>query len=285
MLSRLTLLACLLVYLPQNLFAVEDLIFYSGFEQSGSLAAPSGLSALASSSTSIDLTWTDNTSTESGFTIEYSQDGSNWLAEADVSADVTTYSDSGLIPATTYYYRVLAFDSGTNSAWSNVSSATTSQSDPTQWVDYVAFGDSYGAGEVFGTYLKTHVDDGDFQQFTEKVSGGKQKDQTTFMGHLWRFDIGSGDSITVHANAWQSVSSDGDNFVFSWSDDNINYTDMFIVSSQSTLNMDSGTIPNSVSGPVWIRVIDTERTPGNFRSRDSLFVDHLYIRVTQTGPP
>jgi hypothetical protein len=35
MLSRLTMLFFLLVHLPQNLFAVEDPIFYSGFESTG----------------------------------------------------------------------------------------------------------------------------------------------------------------------------------------------------------------------------------------------------------
>ena len=340
-----------------------------------SLSAPSGLVAISASSTSIDLTWADNSTTEDGFTIDHSDDGSTWAFEADVGVDVTAYGDTGLTPGTTHYYRVRAFETSTNSGWSNTANATTDQVAPaaptgltataqsqTQidltWadnannednyrvdrstdgvnfsplislpadsiaysntglaasqtyfyqvvavnavgsaasdtasattdappplVDYVAYGDQFGSGEVFGTYADTHTDDGNYQYFTEKVSGGKKQDRTTYMGHFWRFDIVGGDQITVITNAWRSATSDNDNFVFAWSDDNINYHDLFTVDSEADNITYSGTIPNTVSGPVWIRVIDTDRTGGNSRSRDSLFVDHLYIRVVRDGPP
>jgi len=287
MLSRLTLLACLLVYMPQDLSAVEDLIFESSFEGSDPLPlpAPSELIVSASSTTVIDLVWTDNASTETGFTVEHSTDGSNWTSEADVGADVTVYSDTALSPASTHYYRVRAFDAARNSNWSNVSNATTNPLDTPSPVDYVAFADQLGSGEVFGTFEKTHFDDADVQQFTEKLSGGMPRNETTFMGHFWKFNIEYGDVITVFANAWQSASSDDDNFLFSWSEDDLIYNDLFILSSQNSSNVDSGSIPNFVSGPLWIRVIDTDRTPGNNKSRDSLFVDHLFIRVAFTGPP
>jgi hypothetical protein len=40
---------------------------------------------------------------------------------------VTTYSDTGLQAATTYYYRVAAFNGNGSSAFSNIASATTNQ--------------------------------------------------------------------------------------------------------------------------------------------------------------
>ena len=58
--------------------------------------------------------------------------------------------------------------------------------------------------------MNTHVDDGTVQWIEEKVSGGKKKDRTTFMGHFWEFNISSGDEIRVLANAYQSASSDDD---------------------------------------------------------------------------
>jgi hypothetical protein len=96
-------------------------------------AAPSGLSAAAVFSSVIDLTWTDNSGNQTNFNIERSGDGVNFDPLASVGADVTNYSDSGLSPSTTYWYRVNAENSAGNSTWSNTASATTldDTSDPT----------------------------------------------------------------------------------------------------------------------------------------------------------
>ncbi|NJM16740.1 MAG: carbohydrate-binding protein, partial [Bacteroidales bacterium] len=44
---------------------------------------------------------------------------------ATVGADVTAYSNTGLTASTTYYYRVVAYNSAGNSAYSNEANATT----------------------------------------------------------------------------------------------------------------------------------------------------------------
>jgi Leucine-rich repeat (LRR) protein len=87
--------------------------------------------ALAATPTSaqIDLSWTDNSSDETAFSIERSADGStNWTEIGTVSADVTTYSDTTVACSETHYYRVRAYRSGdtTYSDYSNVISATSS---------------------------------------------------------------------------------------------------------------------------------------------------------------
>jgi hypothetical protein len=51
--------------------------------------------------------------------------GNSFSQLATVGANVTTYSDTGLNRATTYYYRVRAYNAGGNSAYSNIASATT----------------------------------------------------------------------------------------------------------------------------------------------------------------
>lgn len=89
-------------------------------------AAPSGLSAMATSSSTIDLAWSDNSSDESGFAIQRSTDGSTWSPLATVAADVATYTDTGLASNTTYWYRVNAHNDAGASAWSLPASATTS---------------------------------------------------------------------------------------------------------------------------------------------------------------
>lgn len=88
-------------------------------------AAPSSLTATAVSSSQIDLGWTDNSSDEDGFEIEWSPDGSNFSLLATAGAGVTSFSDSGLDPSMTYYYRVFAYNANGDSAFSNTASATT----------------------------------------------------------------------------------------------------------------------------------------------------------------
>jgi acid phosphatase type 7 len=93
-------------------------------------AAPGGLVATTISSNQINLSWADNSSDEGGFTIEQSSDAITFTQIASVTANVTVRSVTGLSPATTYHYRVRAFNSAGVSAYSNVASATTSQSTP-----------------------------------------------------------------------------------------------------------------------------------------------------------
>jgi len=98
-------------------------------------SAPSGLTATASSSSVINLSWTADTapanctisgynvfrSTTSGFT----PSSSNQIASGVTS---TSYSSTGLTASTTYYYKIEAVDSDGTSAASSQASATTSSS-------------------------------------------------------------------------------------------------------------------------------------------------------------
>jgi len=82
--------------------------------------APSSLSATSSACDQIDLSWTDNSDNEDGFEIE--RDG---FFLTTVNANVTSYSDTGLLENTTYSYRVRAYNDIGGSGYSNTDSATT----------------------------------------------------------------------------------------------------------------------------------------------------------------
>jgi predicted phage tail protein len=71
------------------------------------------------------LQWTDNSTTEDGFKLYRSLDGVDFSRTATLGPNVTTYSNTGRPAGTTYYYRVVAYNSSGNSAFSNIATATT----------------------------------------------------------------------------------------------------------------------------------------------------------------
>ena len=88
--------------------------------------APSALSCLAISATQINLSWRDNSTTESGFILQRAlSSGGPWSQVGTTGANVTSFANGGLSPATTYYYRVCAYNSRGRSSYSTVASATT----------------------------------------------------------------------------------------------------------------------------------------------------------------
>ena len=87
---------------------------------------PSDLSASTASDIQIELNWTDASSYETGFKIERKTGtGGSWGQIAIVGSNTTGYSDTGLSPNTTYYYRVRAYTEHVNSGYSNTASTTT----------------------------------------------------------------------------------------------------------------------------------------------------------------
>ncbi|MBP7866306.1 MAG: fibronectin type III domain-containing protein [Acidobacteria bacterium] len=90
-------------------------------------AAPSGLSASAASTSQINLTWSDNSTNETGFKLERKTgSGGAWSQVATPGAGVTSYANTGLAASTTYYYRIRATNASGDSAYSNEANATTS---------------------------------------------------------------------------------------------------------------------------------------------------------------
>jgi len=89
--------------------------------------APTGLVATATSSSSINLTWTDNSSDESNFVVQRSTtSGSGFATIATLGSNITSYADTtGLSVSTTYYYQVYATNSAGDSGFSNGAFATT----------------------------------------------------------------------------------------------------------------------------------------------------------------
>jgi hypothetical protein len=79
------------------------------------------------STTQINLSWTDNSNNETGFSIERCTGNSctNFAQIATVGANVASFPNTGLTKNTWYRYRVRAFNASGNSAYSNIAQVKT----------------------------------------------------------------------------------------------------------------------------------------------------------------
>lgn len=99
-------------------------------------AAPTNLTAEVQNRVQIDapspfsqvaLTWQDNANNETGFTVEKCSGVgcTNFATLASVGANVTTYTDTAVDANTSYTYRVFAFNTDWNSAYTNEVTVST----------------------------------------------------------------------------------------------------------------------------------------------------------------
>lgn len=119
----------------QETYQLTDLSydFFCSTSTSSVPAAPAelkgSLSSSSSSSTQVTLSWSDNSTNETGFKIERKVNGGSFSELVIVNDNVTSYIDNGLELNTSYTYRIIAFnDAGNSLAYSNEVSITTSQS-------------------------------------------------------------------------------------------------------------------------------------------------------------
>lgn len=127
-------------------------------------AAANGLTATATSSSQIDLTWSDNSSNETGFIIERSPNGTgSWSQVGTAAQNATSFNNTGLSGNVTYYYRVTAVNVNVKSAPSNTANALTYPSTPSNLVATaigsaridLSWTDSSGAPSDFKIQRKT----------------------------------------------------------------------------------------------------------------------------------
>jgi len=84
------------------------------------LAAPSNLTGTEGETGILNLTWTDNSSTETGFYLERKDgDGSSFIIHKILGPNLISFSDSNLTPGQYYAYRLKAFTGIVESNYSN----------------------------------------------------------------------------------------------------------------------------------------------------------------------
>lgn len=224
----------------------------------------------AVSATSISMTATTATD-PSG--VEYYFDcvssgcnDSGWQASAE-------YIDTDLIPNTSYTYTVKARDMSSNLNQTTVSSEAAATTLEAADIDFVAEGDIPIQGSVDGNYEYTHSDNGIYERLTEVVKNGRW----SVLEHKWTFNITGSASVIFKVQAYKSQNTEGDDFSFSYSMDNLTFTNMLVVSNtQDDGNYQNYELPSYTSGKIYIRVMDTDRSKGN-TSLDTLFIDAMFI--------
>jgi len=104
--------------------------------------SPSTLTGTAISYSQINLLWQDNSNNEDGFEIWRSINGLTYTLIATLISNENSYSESGLTPYNTYYYRICAFNTvGDRSAYSNEITIVVKLF----WID-IAVGTDYSLG-------------------------------------------------------------------------------------------------------------------------------------------
>jgi PKD repeat protein len=139
-------------------------------------------------------------------------------------------------------------------------------------------------GNVSGDYIDTRASDNVREAITEVQYTGHPRKTYSYLEHRWTFNVPSSTTVTFYLEAYRPASADGDNFVFAYSTDGSVYNNLVTVAS-ATEQVYSASLPASVSGTVYVRVLDTDRTWGNL-DLDTVYIDEMYFETeTVAGPP
>jgi hypothetical protein len=87
-------------------------------------AQPTGLEATALGEYAIGVAWTDNSSTEEGYIIEWNPGGEGWTTLDKLDPDTVSYKIGRLKEGVSYGFRVFAYNSNGESLRSNEDYAT-----------------------------------------------------------------------------------------------------------------------------------------------------------------
>jgi hypothetical protein len=134
-----------------------------------------------------------------------------------------------------------------------------------------------------GSYASTANSDNAYEAIRE-IRQGNASTGKSLLEHKWTINVTGGSDVSFHVEAYRTANSEGDNFVFAYSTDNVTYTNLLTVTKTADDNtVQSAALPSSLSGTVYVRVQDTDRTKGR-TSLDTIYIDQMFIRSQGFGP-
>lgn len=265
-------------------------------------AAVTDLSAATGSGNGeVDLTWTapgddGNTGTATTYDVRYVpyangpiDTEAEWQAATQATGEPSpksagspeSWTVTGLTPGAGYYFALKTADEVPN--WSDLSNSPWANAGEGVTRDY-AYQDVDVTGTRSGSYQDTHTSDNVYESITEVESKGNPANRKSLLEHKWIVDVTGGSTVTFNVEAYHSANTENDHFTFAYSTDDGTYTDMLTVTKTSDDNVvQTASLPNTLSGTVYIRVVDTDRTPGN-RELNTVYVDWMYIESTGVPP-
>ncbi len=236
--------------------------------------SPSGGGTEAITDSQIGLFWSDNSSDETGFSIEQSTDGAVFSQVATTGANDTDYVATDLDADTDYWFRIYAVNSvGSSTGYASANARTAA---PPPFVIRVANGEQTTRASVSGTYVATQADDGNDQTIGETSSGGKKKNRYSLLEHRWSVNVAPGSAATLLLNASSAIGG-GEQIVLSWSQNLQDWTSLLTLSGNHSNQDWSLPLVPTPSGTVYFRVRDTQRVAG-LQSGNSVSVDYLAVQ-------
>ncbi len=157
--------------------------------------------------------------------------------------------------------------------------------DQAQSAKVYAQSDNSVLGTYTGSYANTAAADNVYEVITEALSTSHPRKTTSNAEHIWTFDLGSGGSdMMFYLEGYRPNNSDGDDFVFQYSTDDVTYLALFTVAS-SVEQTYSLAMPAGLTGTVYVRVTDDNRA-WDLSSLDAVYVDQMYFEFgTAPAPP
>ena len=205
----------------------------------------------------------------------------SWSSSVDGSIGSGASFSTGGLSVGTHTISASVTDSGSASGSASIS--VTVNPVPNSDVVNLATSDASTArGTVAGgtSFEDTWAEDDNYEILTEARQGGGASARSR-LEHTWTFAVAAGTQYIFTVGAFHDGTED--DFVFSYSRDNVTFTPMVIATGTTDSDTPQAYLfQEDVRGTVYVRVEDTDMTRGNSQL-DSLFVDFLAITTTANG--
>ena len=127
-------------------------------------------------------------------------------------------------------------------------------------------------GSSSGNHTNTHGTDNVYQTLTEETYAGNKRSR---LEHEWTFNVTGGSNVTFFVEAHHNSSVE--DFMFEYSTDGSTWITMLTLTKTADDDTaESFGLPSSLSGTVFVRVRDTDRSR-NENAADSLFIDEMFF--------
>jgi hypothetical protein len=132
---------------------------------------------------------------------------------------------------------------------------------------------------ISNDYLRTFDSDDIYEVLDEEATKGSPSTRYSLLEHKWQFDVTGGDFVTFHVEASCTDNNEGDDFIFEYSTDDVNFIPILTVTktAYSNILLKSFSLPDELSGTIYVRLADTDHSPGN-TVLDRVFIDQMFIR-------